>query len=201
MTWVLGWPLYNEDALEIAKKHNLAPRASDARRISAAKTWVVEQVGVIRALSCWVQDMPELVYAVYVDHGDNRYPPSKLVREQLILPGKQYRRLKQAMPLKNFGWTHECVSETTVDEYDSEEDEENSNDDDGSDDDSNDGSHGGSDDEEWTTAASNADGEDATESDSETVTDGVVPDAGPAIPEATESLPREFGCRIVETRP
>ncbi|KAH9839764.1 uncharacterized protein C8Q71DRAFT_744149 [Rhodofomes roseus] len=196
MTWVLGWPLYEEDALEIAKKHNLAPKTSDARRIQAAVMWVANQVGIIRALACWVHDRPESVFVAYVDYGDNRYPPTKLARSELLTQ-KQFRCLKQAMPLKNFGWyqhndpsstlygeirlyaslsnaTHcSYLSEITTHEYDDdveEEEEDSEEDSDTSDDESSDEDSG---DEQSMDAANDSDGGDATESDNETVTDGV----------------------------
>ncbi|KAH9839762.1 uncharacterized protein C8Q71DRAFT_744144 [Rhodofomes roseus] len=176
MTWVLGWPLYEEDALGIAKKHNLAPQASDARRIQAAEMWVADQVGIIRALGCWVHDRLELVYAAYIDYGDNRYPPTKLARSELLTQ-KQFRRLKQAMPLKNFGWyQHNDPSSTlyeiTIYEYDDVEGEEEDSEEgsDTSDDESSDEDSG---DEQPMDAADDSDGGDATESNNETVTDGV----------------------------
>ncbi|TFY50957.1 hypothetical protein EVJ58_g10812 [Rhodofomes roseus] len=105
MTWVLGWPLYHSDAIKIAKKHNLVkdPNAHNYARIQAARLWVAQQVGVIPVLGCWVNDMPQVVYAAYVDYGNKPRPPRKLVREEMM-SGKQHRRLKRAMPLKDFGW-------------------------------------------------------------------------------------------------
>ncbi|KAH9839760.1 uncharacterized protein C8Q71DRAFT_744136 [Rhodofomes roseus] len=206
MTWVLGWPLYKEDALEIAKKHNLAPKLSDARRIQAAVMWIADQVGIMRAFACWVHDRPESVIVAYVDYGDNRYPPTKLARSELLTQ-KQFRCLKQAMPLKNFGWyQHNDPSSTlyeiTTYEYDEEEEEEEDSEEDSdtSDDESSDEDSG---DEQSMDAANDSDGGDATESDNETVTDGSVSFAGAPITDAAESLPRDFdeACRIVEAHP
>ncbi|KAH9926883.1 uncharacterized protein B0H18DRAFT_1210800 [Fomitopsis serialis] len=107
MTWVFGWPLYNDDALKIAKRRNLVksdPNAGDDQRIQATRLWVADQIGIVPVLSCWVDDFPEIVYAAYVDYGDNRYPPPDLIRENMTMSGKNYRRLKKVMPLKDLGW-------------------------------------------------------------------------------------------------
>ncbi|KAH9839763.1 uncharacterized protein C8Q71DRAFT_744148, partial [Rhodofomes roseus] len=185
MTWVLGWPLYRKDSLEIAKKHNLVkdPKAGDDRRIQTARMWIADQVGIINAYSCWVDDKPEFVYAAYVEFGDKREPPAKVPRANMITD-KQYTRLKRAMPLKNFGWyQHNDPScelyRSPVPEYDNDEDDsdENSNgsggesSDEDSDGDNDESSNAGPDDEERMDTAKKSAGDD---SDNETVTDGVV---------------------------
>ncbi|TFY51948.1 hypothetical protein EVJ58_g10286 [Rhodofomes roseus] len=203
MTWVLGWPLYDEDAIDIAKKHNLVknPQADEYRLAQAAKTWVGDQVGVINAMACWVDDLPELVFAAYVEFGDERYPPAKVPRAKMI-SDKQYTRLKRAMPLKNFGWYqyHDPYSKLYRNS-DNDEDEdsdgsggESSDDSDG---DSDESSNEGSDGEERMDTAKDSAGDD---SDNETVTDGVVFAVDSAVSKAADSLPQDFneGCRIDE---
>lgn len=107
MTWVLGWPFYDDDALKIAKKHNLVkdPDAGTWKRVQAARSWVFDRAGLIQALSCWVENMPELVVAAYVDYRDSPTPPEddELDREELMSK-KQYYRLQKLMPLRDFGW-------------------------------------------------------------------------------------------------
>ena len=121
MTWVLGWPLYVDDALEIANKHQLVkdPQAGDWKRIQAAYCWVARKAGFVQGLACWVGTMPEIVMAAYVDYGDNPTPPEDedLDREELMSK-KQYRRLQNLMPLKDFGWyQHNDPSCTLYSEY------------------------------------------------------------------------------------
>jgi len=201
MTWVFGWPLYNDDALKIAKSRNLVkdPNTGDDRRIQAAHQWVVDQIGIVPVLSCWVNDIPEVVYAVYVDYGDNRYPPTDLIRENMTMTGKQYRRLKKAMPLKDFGWyqhndpSYELYKEVVYEEVD-DSDEGSDTDGDGED---------GDDDASMNIAI---DDEDTAGSDNETVTDGVVlkldsPSEDSCLSEATPSLPTDFDTRCTITEP
>ena len=122
MTWVLGWPFYDEDAIAVAKKHNLIkdPEAGSRKHIHAARSWVADRAGLIRAFSCWVGTMPELVIAAYVEFGDRPTPPedNELDREELMSK-KQYRRLKKLMPLRDFGWyQHNDPHCTLYSEYD-----------------------------------------------------------------------------------
>ncbi|KAH9926890.1 uncharacterized protein B0H18DRAFT_954502 [Fomitopsis serialis] len=207
MTWVFGWPLYNDDALIIAKTHNLVksdPNARDDRRIQAAHQWVLDQIGIVPVLSCWVNDVPEVVYAVYVDYGDNRYPPTDLIRENMTMTGKQYRRLKKAMPLKDFGWyQHNDPScELYGELVDKDEDDSDEGSDEGSDTDGD-----GEDDVDDTSMNTANDEEDAAGSDNETVTDGVVsrldsPSESDSCPSrVTHSLPTYFDTRCTITEP
>ncbi|KAH9926893.1 uncharacterized protein B0H18DRAFT_1210807 [Fomitopsis serialis] len=159
MTWVFGWPLYDDDALKIAKTRNLVkdPNAGNYRRIEVAQLWVADQVGIVPALSCRVNDVPEIVFAIYVDYGDNRYPPTDIILENMTMSDnlKQYRRLKKEMV-----------------------DEEIDNSDEGSaegSDTSNDGnSDRGEDDNDNTSTSSDDEDTLARACDNETVTDGVV---------------------------
>ncbi|TFY61822.1 hypothetical protein EVJ58_g4269 [Rhodofomes roseus] len=204
MTWVLGWPLLDEDAIEIAKKHNLIKnaKADEHRLAQAAKIWVGDQVGIINAMACWVDDMPELVFAAYVEFGDRSDPPANVPRANMI-SDKQFNRLKRAMPLKNFGWYqhNDPYSKLYRTEHNSDEDGDGSDgesSDEDSDGDSDESSKKGSDGEERMDMAKDSAGDD---SDNETVTDGVVSPVDSAILEGAQSLPREFneGCRIDES--
>ncbi|KAH9839752.1 uncharacterized protein C8Q71DRAFT_846366 [Rhodofomes roseus] len=203
MTWVLGWPLRNEDAIEIAKKHNLVknPKADEHRLAQAAKIWVGDQVGIINAMACWVNDMPELVFAAYVEFGDRSDPPAKVSPANMI-SDKQFNRLKRAMPLKNFGWyQHNDPYSKLYRNSDNDEDEDSdgsggeSSDEDG---DSDESSNEGSDGEERMDTAKDSAGDD---SDNETVTDGVVSAVDSVVDEGAQSLSREFheGCHIDES--
>ncbi|KAH9926884.1 uncharacterized protein B0H18DRAFT_1210801 [Fomitopsis serialis] len=122
MTWVLGWPLYYYDAIDIAKTHNLVkdPNADDVAYAEAAQEWIADRAGLIPVFSCWVDDLPQLVYAAYVDYGDSPNPPAELSLEDKMT-GKQYRRLKRAMPLKDFGWYQHNDPSGVLYEYDSDE--------------------------------------------------------------------------------
>jgi len=209
MTWVLGWPLYDDDAIEIAKQHHLVkdPNAPEYRYIEAAQQWVAAQVGVIPTLSCWVDDLPELVYAAYVDYGNNRYPPTKLASNE-IMTRKQHRRLARAMPLRDFGWYQYGDPSGVLYEktsHDSDEDSDEGSDE-GSDEDSDE--DGGEDASMNNTSDEEDSEEDSVESDTETVTDGVVSKLD-LLPEdsgtsgAAKSLPADFDayCTIAEPQP
>ncbi|KAH9926885.1 uncharacterized protein B0H18DRAFT_1004330 [Fomitopsis serialis] len=203
MTWVLGWPLYDDDAIEIAKQHHLVkdPNAPEYRYIETAREWIADQVGIIPTLSCWVDSFPELVYAAYVAYGDNRYPPTKLVSKEII-SRKQHRRLGRAMPLRDFGWYQYddpsgVLYEKTRHESDEDSDEDN-------DEDSDEGSDEGDDEDGDRDVSMNNTSdeedreEDSVESDNETVTDGAVskldflPEDSGSF-EAAKSLPKDFG--------
>ncbi|KAH9926894.1 uncharacterized protein B0H18DRAFT_1210808 [Fomitopsis serialis] len=209
MTWVLGWPLYDDDAIEIAKQRHLVkvPNAGDYQYIQAARLWVADQVGMIPILTCWVNSLPELVYAAYVDYGDNRYPPTKLVSKE-IMTREQHRRLGRAMPLRDLGWyQYEDPSGVLYEKTRHESDED-------SDEDNDEGSDEGSDDDSDGDASMNNTGdeedcgEDSVESDYETVTDGagskldLLPEESGTC-EAAKSLPNDFNacCTIVGPQP
>ncbi|KZT64380.1 hypothetical protein DAEQUDRAFT_769734 [Daedalea quercina L-15889] len=83
MTWVYGWPLYNRDAVKIAKKHNLVKDLNPGtlRLIEAAHLWVSKKAGFPLMLCCWVGEDTELVYAAYVDYRERAYPPQKILPE------------------------------------------------------------------------------------------------------------------------
>ncbi|KAH9926882.1 uncharacterized protein B0H18DRAFT_1118644 [Fomitopsis serialis] len=209
MTWVLGWPLYDDDALKIDKQHNLVkdPNPGNAQRIQAARLWVADQIGVVPVLACLVNDEMEIVYAMYVDYGDNRYPPTELVPEETTMTNKQYRRIKRVMPLRDFGWYQ--YNDPTCVKYKEifyEEIDDSDEDSDGRGDTSSD--EGGADGEDNNKDASMKfarDNEDAAGSDTETVTNGVVSkmdllpdDSGTS--EAAKSLSTNFDacCTIDE---
>ncbi|EPT00628.1 hypothetical protein FOMPIDRAFT_1023616 [Fomitopsis schrenkii] len=134
MTWVLGWPLYDDDAIEIAKKLNLVkdPNAGEAKYIDAARSWIIDRAKVIQLFSCWVGrlgSMPQLVISAYVEFGDKPTPPTdaELDRDYLMSK-KQYRHLKSLMPLRDFAWYQHVDSScrlytTTEWVYDDEEEE------------------------------------------------------------------------------
>ncbi|EPT00623.1 hypothetical protein FOMPIDRAFT_160741 [Fomitopsis schrenkii] len=107
MTWVLGWPFYDDDAIKIAKKLNLVkdPNAEEVKYIDAARSWIIEQANILQGFSCWVGTMPELVISAYVEFGDKPTPPTdaELDRDYLMSK-KKYRRLKSLMPLRDFAW-------------------------------------------------------------------------------------------------
>jgi len=191
MTWVFGWPLYNDDALNIAKTRNLVkdPNAGDDQRIQAARLWVADQIGIVPVLSCWVKDFPEIVYAVYVEYGDNRYPPPDLIRENMTMTDKHYRRLKKVMPLKDLGWYQ--YNDPSCELY-KEEEEEGS--DDGSDTDSDGDSDNVEGDDDDAPMSTVADDEDTAGSDDETVTDDAVPKLD-LLPEVPAPLRRPNRCR------
>ncbi|KAH9839797.1 uncharacterized protein C8Q71DRAFT_744225 [Rhodofomes roseus] len=204
MTWVLGWPLYHRDAIKIAKKHNLVkdPNADDYYAlIQAARLWVADQVGIIPVLGCWVNDMPEIVYAAYVDYGSKPRPPRKLVREEMM-SRKQHRLLKRAMPLKDFGWYQHndpsCVLYKDTVYVDIEDEDEGREDDHDTDSDTATMS-------DLTSHATNG-SDDGAESDTETVTDGAISraDVSPNdsnVSGSVESLSTVFdaNCTIVDS--
>ena len=107
MTWVLGWPFYDDDAIELAKKHNLVKdsNATPIQYVNAARSWVLDRAGVLQVFGCWVGTQLELVLAAYVEFDDKPTPPT---REELdrdyLMSAKQYRRLKSFMPLRDFAW-------------------------------------------------------------------------------------------------
>ena len=107
MTWVLGWPFYEDDAIKIAKKLNLVkdPNADEVKYIDAGRSWVIDRAGILQRFCCWVGTMPELVISAYVEFGDKPTPPTdaELDRDYLMSK-KQYRRLKSLMPLRDFAW-------------------------------------------------------------------------------------------------
>ena len=87
MTWVLGRPLYDDDAIEIARNHLVKePDADDWRYIQAAHMWVADRTGLIEAFSCWVGNMPEIAIAAYVEYVGSPTPPevAGIDREELI---------------------------------------------------------------------------------------------------------------------
>ncbi|KAH9914432.1 uncharacterized protein B0H18DRAFT_135970 [Fomitopsis serialis] len=208
MTWVFGWPLYDDDAIKIAKEHNLVknPNANDAQRVQAARLWVADHIGGVPVLCCWVDNMPEVVYAAYIDYGNNRYPPIELVHEDTI-SRKQYRRLKRAMPLRDLGWYQhddpscELYEETVYEDVDDSDEES----DEGSDTDGDEDSGEGGDNEVASMNIASVD-EDTAESDNETVTDGAVSKSdllpeGFSPSEAVQSLPTDFDARCTITEP
>ncbi|KAH9926880.1 uncharacterized protein B0H18DRAFT_1210797 [Fomitopsis serialis] len=189
MTWVLGWPLYYYDAIEIAKTHNLVkdPNANDVAYAEAAQEWIADRVGLIPVFSCWVDDLPQLVYAAYVDYGDSPNPPAELNLEEKMTD-KQYRRLKGAMPLKDFGWyQHNDPSGVLYEETVYDSDGDSGEDSDGD---------------------SDAGSEGTARSDNETVTDGVVLKSDmfsedSSSSETAQSLLTEFDahCTVVDSQP
>ncbi|KZT64385.1 hypothetical protein DAEQUDRAFT_613031 [Daedalea quercina L-15889] len=109
MTWVYGWPLYDRDAIKIAKKHDLVqrPDADDYDYIEAAQLWVGRNAGSPRALCCWVGEDTNLVFAAYVDYRDRAYPPQKVFVDEMMSE-KQARRLARCMPLRDQDWYRYC---------------------------------------------------------------------------------------------
>ncbi|KZT64386.1 hypothetical protein DAEQUDRAFT_769739 [Daedalea quercina L-15889] len=109
MTWVYGWPLYDRDAIKIAKKHNLVqrPDTDEYDCIKAAQLWIGCNAGSPRALCCWVGDDPTLVFAAYVDYRDRAYPPQKVFDDEMMSE-KEARRLARCMPLRDRDWYRHC---------------------------------------------------------------------------------------------
>ncbi|KAH9914431.1 uncharacterized protein B0H18DRAFT_1125590 [Fomitopsis serialis] len=72
MTWVFGWPLYFEDAVEISQKHNLVkePVVNEHAYIDAAQWWVACNAGFPLVFACWADDELHYVFALDVVSGN-----------------------------------------------------------------------------------------------------------------------------------
>ncbi|KZT64384.1 hypothetical protein DAEQUDRAFT_732690 [Daedalea quercina L-15889] len=178
MTWIYGWPLYDKDALEIARKNRLVkdPNAGSDRLIDSTHSWIQTKAGAPLGFCCWVGDTTEFVYAACVDYRDRPHPPRKVHREELMSEKNVYR-LARCMPLKDGGWYRHCdgswcpwlgerwPKDEVEDDSDDEESEESS--DEGSDEEDDQGS----DCEESDNSSEDGSDED-TDSDDVTVMDG-----------------------------
>ncbi|EPT00630.1 hypothetical protein FOMPIDRAFT_88111 [Fomitopsis schrenkii] len=181
MTWVLGWPFYYDDAIELAKNHNLVkdPNAGEMKYVNAALSWVLKRAGIMQGFGCWVGTMPEFVLAAYVEFGDNPTPPTEAeVDRDYLMSKKQYRRLKSLMPLRDFAWyQHDdpsCRLYTTTEWVYDDEEEEGEETDEGNDDSKYEGGTETEEEEEVVEddGASDWEDEDDEDSDAETVRAG-----------------------------
>ncbi|KZT64381.1 hypothetical protein DAEQUDRAFT_815006 [Daedalea quercina L-15889] len=178
MTWIYGWPLYDQDAVEIARRNGLVkdPSAGRSRLVEAAQLWVQSKARFPRMLCCWVGDTTELVYAAYVDYRDREHPPRKVIREGLMSKKEAYR-LARYMPLKDGGWYRHCDGSwcpwlgerwpKDEDGDDSDDEESGESSDEGSDEEDDQGSDCG----ESNSSSEDGSNED-TDSDNVTVIDG-----------------------------
>lgn len=186
MTWVFGWPLYFDDAVEISKKHNLVnePVVNEHAYIDAAQRWVARNAGFPLVFACWVNDELHYAFALYVDYRDRAYPPGVIFSDD-VMPTKQRHRLRESM--HGEAWTTTDFSrkdnlaaildgDSPQGTGDSDEDI-NELDEGESDDDIDDsGDKGDSDEDPGADTSSDdyEDDEDSTGSDGATVTDGAV---------------------------
>lgn len=87
MTWVLGWPLRHEYAVQFAKKMKLRvtkeENVTEERLFLAASSYIGLKSGITDVLCCWEGDVLALVFGIYVDYRHRRYPPREVIRSEL----------------------------------------------------------------------------------------------------------------------
>ena len=105
MTWVYGWPLDEEYAIQLARDLKLIKDddADDADYVLASVDYIAGKADWEHTPTCWVGKELRIIFGAYVDERLRAHPPQRVIMSRAT-PLANWYRLAKWMELKNCGW-------------------------------------------------------------------------------------------------